>query len=145
MGAPLWKRWTSEEDQRLKELEAKGWSATLIGQAMGKTRAAVVGRSYRMRGAKRRKASGIAPKPPTTMIAGSRNPPRTPKPAPPKPIGDGRPRMISFFDLDHTTCKWPFGERAPYLFCGQPQEPNEKRLPYCTEHMKLRWRRLGAQ
>ena len=40
---------------------------------------------------------------------------------------------VTLLDLRPDQCRWPEGDRAPYSFCGAPQEFNS----YCSEHQKL--------
>jgi hypothetical protein len=46
--------------------------------------------------------------------------------------------MITIFDLDQFTCRWPFGERHPYLFCGAP--PTRAGASYCPLHARLNFK-----
>jgi GcrA cell cycle regulator len=41
---------------------------------------------------------------------------------------------ISFHDLKAHHCRFPFGQRAPFLFCGEPRASNSS---YCAEHRRL--------
>src|ERR1700730_407467 len=43
--------WTPERDERLRRLEAEGLSAAKIGEKLGTTRGAVLGRLHRLSGA----------------------------------------------------------------------------------------------
>jgi hypothetical protein len=43
--------WTLERDERLRRLEAEGLSAAKIGEKLGTTRSAVLGRLHRLSGA----------------------------------------------------------------------------------------------
>ena len=45
--------------------------------------------------------------------------------APPAPGGH-----ITLFQLDGNTCRWPHGDRTPYLFCGAPTAGKT----YCAYH-----------
>lgn len=48
----------------------------------------------------------------------------------PEQIGWG----VSFEDLKYSgQCKWPYGDRPPYVFCGG-KVPDEMPLPYCRTH-----------
>ena len=63
-------------------------------------------------------------------------PPVAPKPWPRPRILAGRLRIDQ---LSHDTCRWPFGDRSPFLFCGAITVESK---PYCVEHMKtscVRW------
>ena len=37
----------------------------------------------------------------------------------------------ALMDIGPTECLWPFGDRAPFQFCG---EPRAERSPYCPLH-----------
>jgi hypothetical protein len=39
-------------------------------------------------------------------------------------------------DLGNYDCKFPYGDAAPYLFCGHAFSPGSK-LPYCDKHFEL--------
>jgi GcrA cell cycle regulator len=141
-------RWTIAQDQQLLQLERAGYSASLIGEQIKKTRNAVIGRSQRLRGYRRR--SKAAPREQETTVQKPTNPikPAAPALAPTlviaredgrkRPEDDGR-RLISIFELTETTCRWPYGERSPYLFCGAPRHPHG-RPPYCKQHARMHYR-----
>ena len=38
---------------------------------------------------------------------------------------------LTLLELKHTSCRYPFGERPPYLYCGKP---SQKAKPYCSDH-----------
>lgn len=46
-------------------------------------------------------------------------------------VVDVVPRHISIFDLTDETCKWPFGDAAPFTFCGCETFSDS---PYCWPH-----------
>jgi GcrA cell cycle regulator len=125
--------WTDQEDQRLLALERQGLSGSLIGQRLGKSKAAVIGRSHRLRGYKRQ---GV-------HIQGAKAMPRQTKVTvrklcEPAPKPDSGRRLIGIFDLDQNTCRWPFGERHPYRFCGAP--PMHAGASYCQIHARLNFK-----
>ena len=43
------------------------------------------------------------------------------------------PRHISFSELTSNTCKWPFGDSAPFTYCGNPVLTGS----YCGPHFFL--------
>jgi hypothetical protein len=45
----------------------------------------------------------------------------------PRPAPGSR---ITLFQLDGNTCRWPHGDRTPYLFCGAPTAGKV----YCAYH-----------
>jgi hypothetical protein len=40
-------------------------------------------------------------------------------------------QLKTLFDLKRGECRWPIGDRAPYLFCGDPQKEGRS---YCEAH-----------
>ena len=38
---------------------------------------------------------------------------------------------LTLFELKHTSCRYPFGARPPYLYCGKPVQ---KAKSYCPDH-----------
>jgi GcrA cell cycle regulator len=44
------------------------------------------------------------------------------------------PLMVLFDDLGTDQCRFAYGEEAPYLFCGHPQQPDSS---YCPAHHRL--------
>jgi hypothetical protein len=125
------KPWTREQDEELLELEAEGYSASLIGERVGRSRESVIGRSTRLRGAKR--LVKAEPRRTTTIIRKDGQIPK-PKPVPVPPVDNGQ-HGISFFELTETSCRWPSGYRAPYLFCGAPRAGVGH--SYCQEHARM--------
>jgi GcrA cell cycle regulator len=122
--------WTDQEDAQLLALERQGLSGSLIGQRLGKSKAAVIGRSHRLRGYKRQgvHTQGVAAMPRQTKVTVRKLYQLAPKP-------DSGRRLIGIIDLDQNTCRWPFGERAPFRFCGAP--PASVHTPYCALHFRL--------
>jgi hypothetical protein len=127
MGA---KPWTTAEDAKLLELELQGYSASLIGERMGRSRESIIGRSMRLRGGKR--LTKARPRTITTTIR--RDGQMLLKPKPPRPVlvSGGR---LSIFELTETSCRWPFGDRAPYMFCGEPRIDVD--CSYCEGHARI--------
>jgi GcrA cell cycle regulator len=125
------KPWSREQDEELLELEAEGYSASMIGERIGRSREAVIGRSTRLRGAKR--FVKAEPRRTITIIRKDGQIPK-PRPVPIPPIDNGQ-RGVSLFDLTETSCRWPSGYRAPYLFCGAPRA--DVGHPYCPEHVRM--------
>jgi GcrA cell cycle regulator len=44
------------------------------------------------------------------------------------------PRNLSFEDLGTAHCRYPFGDAAPYLYCGHQRYED---LPYCAAHCRV--------
>lgn len=50
-----------------------------------------------------------------------------------KPVGNEPTQgTLSLNDLNSTTCRWPFGEEPPFIYCGATAL---KDRPYCIHHM----------
>jgi GcrA cell cycle regulator len=47
---------------------------------------------------------------------------------------DVEPKHIDFMDLTNTTCRFPYGDAAPYTFCGCDVQIGS---PYCSSHNRL--------
>lgn len=50
----------------------------------------------------------------------------------PKPLPPQRSEVVGrkgILDLEETDCRYPVGDRAPYLFCGEPKVEGQ---PYCA-------------
>jgi len=54
------------------------------------------------------------------------------KPPPMPPLSGGL--ALEFLDLTSQTCKWPFGDMSPYLFCGVTVEADKS---YCPSHCDI--------
>jgi hypothetical protein len=135
--------WTQAEDEWLHALEALGYSASLIGERMGRSPKAVIGRSHRLRGYHSTRGLKAVPRTTTTTIKKFTSPPsrsrraRAARAVPVPPV-DGKRRMIGIFELTETSCRWPHGERVPYLFCGAPRMGVE--CSYCEGHARIGFR-----
>jgi hypothetical protein len=122
-----------------------GYSTSKISQALSKlgygfTRNAVIGRISRKGWNKRadkpleRQLTEKAPRPERKI---NLNKMSQPLPVPTEEPEEVGPLHIEIYDLNSTTCRWPFGERAPYTYCGQCPDVGSV---YCYEH-DLRSRR----
>lgn len=54
-----------------------------------------------------------------------------PKYVPREPITEANPLHIDLVDLKSNSCRFPYGEKTPYTFCGQHAE---KGSSYCEAH-----------
>lgn len=43
-------------------------------------------------------------------------------------------KKLTMLQLDRTTCRWPYGDKMPYTYCGQ--ETHHNKLAYCPYHEK---------
>lgn len=143
--------WTKELDERLKARWLAGESAAAIGDGMGRSRSAVLGRIHRL-GIQRapatdregRRAASMAVKvadrkarEPKVAAAGgwALSTETTAKPPRPIPVSDRTETAIGLLALTHLNCRWPVGRAtgADQLFCGQTVAPER---PYCGEHVR---------
>ena len=154
MGADYW---TEERIAKLKSLVGKNSASEIAAELGGGiSRNAVIGKMKRMNLAGRSPIRlacvrvPLAPKPakPTEGYAiGSHafkvtraiKALRDGTDAPPKPLptmrqADVEPLHIPLRDLTGSNCHWPFGDQAPFTFCGCRTERNQ---PYCTAHAAL--------
>jgi GcrA cell cycle regulator len=122
--------WLAERIDRLKALWTRGLTASEIGNELGVSRNAVIGKIHRLKGYESAR-----------MPAGNKHarPPPAPKPKPPAPK---QPRVVlnvpflnlTIDELRAGVCRYPHGEASPYLFCGQP---TRKGSPYCALHRRM--------
>jgi GcrA cell cycle regulator len=134
--------WTEERIENLKGLFASGQTAAEIADRLGLSRGSVAGKLDRLgivRGFIKKKkvkapagpnklALGIGPQ----IQAINRGPHLVA--APLKVVHDAddvRPRHIGLSELTQNTCRWPYGDEAPFTFCGCQPIP---RSPYCFHH-----------
>ena len=54
-----------------------------------------------------------------------------------RPVPRARPKpryeRLEIFDLKGDSCRWPFGDRPPFLYCGRKVVNGH---PYCEEHWR---------
>jgi hypothetical protein len=136
--------WSNKREARLRVLWDRGLTGGQIAAAMGTSRAAILGKVRRM------KLSSRVPKKTRgwSQAAKDRNmrsriirkvfgeQPQIPKAA--KPINasawDALPGSTPVPLAELTGCKWPIGQEAPYLFCGEAHAPGRS---YCPQHQEL--------
>lgn len=134
-------KWPSEHDALLRQVVAAGWSfsnaATKINAQFGTaySRNACIGRAKRLgiSGRKTVSAEGLQHR----LIKKAEQklkPPPVCQPIPAPRAVDVVPLNISLFELTDATCKWPYGDAAPYAFCGNPTWVGSS---YCECHASL--------
>lgn len=148
--------WTPERIAMLVKLWAAGATAQAIaGQLGGVSRAAVLGKIFRLRGEAATPApDGIAAKQisPDAKSAGATTPTRRRgsgkwdtkwdtkrgtkddgSPHHPRPMPR---RGKSLLELTNESCRWPHGRpgTARFHFCGAPGADLEGGMPYCPQH-----------
>lgn len=147
--------WTDKRIVKLRHMWAEGYSAALIGEAMGTTRNGILGKVHRLQLPAR--VVGSLPrfhKPqgrnnpevsPTNFMRQHAKPVRVARVKPylkpltftpavtelPMP----KPRMVKLLDLQPEDCHWPIGDPTDrgFGFCGQPNGNG----PYCPYHRAL--------
>jgi GcrA cell cycle regulator len=137
--------WTSERVDQLTRNWAEGLSGSAIGQLIGATRSAVIGKVHRLglpARAPRRKDTETAAKPKRPRTQKTRRREDGAR----KPRAPGGPERasllepvsldIALVDLERGQCKYPHGE-GPYTFCGHQVFPGEV---YCPAHCAIAYR-----
>ena len=106
--------WTDGRLEQLKSLWSKGLSITQIGQEIGVSRNAVVGKVHRMGLPKRQSPIMRAEK--------------APAPQPVNPVN-----AMTFQEWDRSKCCWPSGDpkNNGFSFCGAAIVQGK---PYCLAH-----------
>jgi hypothetical protein len=121
-------KWTAEQDALLKQRRSEKVPFAAISAELGISRNACIGRANRLGLEKTRVPRTFDRKPKRERQA---------KPAaryapPLELIVNPNFLGVSFFDLDKGMCRFPKGEGANMLFCGQPVEPDTSWCPYCA-------------
>lgn len=140
--------WTDQDVAMLQRLWKEGHSATEIGERLGVSRNAVLGKLHRL--SFQDSPDGKPVKPARANLQRPPAPPRKPKvklvPPAPKPVLPSvqlvddsivkpRPLLMKLFDLDNNDCRWPVeGEKANTLFCGH--NTHEGKV-YCAYHCRM--------
>lgn len=109
-------------------LWAEGMSGKAIGEKFGYTRSAIIGFVHR---------SGYARPAKTTqkqrrLTSTKRREPYVPA----KTIDDSHTPVLQIMDLENRHCRWPYGARAPFLYCGGHANLIED-MPYCSHHASM--------
>lgn len=149
-----------ERDKQLRELLSEGFSSSLIGDKMGLSRNAIIGRAHRLgltcgngkhRTSKRRERKAPEPKPVkvqahmngalafqiTRAIRAKMLRDEAPDQELPKTaIIDGF-RHLTVLELENGDCRFPTGEGAGIRFCGRAQVEG---FPYCFTHARMAFR-----
>jgi len=119
--------WTPEIDSALLQAREDGLTFPRICDLLTAqfnlpfTRNGCIGRAHRLRGLPSRKVIRM---PNIAAIEA----PIAPLEAAPPPSRDGG---LTILQLREGDCRWPEGERAPYIFCGQVCEIGKS---FCPEH-----------
>jgi hypothetical protein len=96
------------------------------------SRNAVIGRAKRMRLPKRAPAPRIAAKQPpvTACVVNVRIDPPPPRPS----RIPGKSRNLTIYQLRDGCCRWPYGHKAPFRFCGRATLTGSS---WCPQHAAL--------
>jgi GcrA cell cycle regulator len=132
--------WPRERIDYLAEIWREGFSFSELADCIASrfgvavTRSAVAGKVNRMKLStiKRIRRLPKARTPQTLAAATTLKPAR--QAPPPRPAL--KPLMIDILELTRHTCRFPYGDVPPYLYCGCPPL---KGSPYCVHHTKLCW------
>ncbi len=130
--------WTEERISDLVRLWDAGHSASHIGNAIGVTKNAVIGKAHRLKlparpSPIRHATAPSTPKPNPKPVSVSVSAPKPLIKARPKPVvrAARAPRAARAHGV--ASCLWPIGDPSTpdFHFCGAEAEPGK---PYCSEH-----------
>lgn len=134
--------WSDERIDRLRTLFADGLTARQIGDELGCSRNAVLGKIHRLgwwrSEEELKQARGPKPEHDGARVArmisarATRSPPLPPPPKPPKHVAGNK----TFFELGLRDCRWPLGDAVTpaRFFCGAKALPDK---PYCDKHDRI--------
>lgn len=141
--------WTANQISTLREMWALGIPGKKIGELLGKTRSATLGKA-RSIGLNRKNETDIEKPKPAKKVSAPKPPP---PPKPPKPIIVAPPKMIQtektqlevesqsehwvpFMEQNGAHCKWIVTghEELVTMVCGSPRVHDK---PYCPRHCHL--------
>ena len=142
--------WTSEKVEKLKDLWAKGHTASQIAEILGDTtRNAVIGKAHRL------ELEARAPSKQTNTSRSRDNKHKIKRAAAPlsrkakfqsilldKNFEPENPKSLE--DLTESTCKWPIGHpnEEKFYFCGRKPEGD---FPYCKLHVLYAFQPKGSK
>jgi len=134
-------KWTSEREEKLKELWKKGHSGSQIANMLGEgaTRNSVLGKAFRLKLQARAVSKNIAPR--VNVEKDNSIEVKTPRLGRKakfkallldKDFEQENPKKLE--ELTNETCRWPIGHpyEEKFYFCGR--KPIEK-FPYCKLHV----------
>lgn len=132
--------WADKDVVKLMDMWTLGYSAGLIGKELGFTRNKVIGKVHRLGLTRNGTAVYSFPRINKKFRKGALVPVKrgvkpTIKRLPPPPPAVAPPSLgLSLAETTAATCKFPYGDRAPYSFCGHPVLEDR---PYCAAHWTL--------
>jgi GcrA cell cycle regulator len=123
--------WNEEMDAILKRMAAEKATAAQIGEAVGKTRNAVIGRAHRkgvkLLSPKLNQSQRVRSVTPARVVFVKKKEPWAP------PTGERPKAQVITLAFKSAKCKWPIGHpgEADFKFCEAATVPG---CPYCPEH-----------
>lgn len=127
--------WTRSEEKEAISLWKQGETASKIADALGKTRGSVLGKLHRLQIMGDRAKTNGSISNALGRINGKLKDKRGDAPkSEPAPA-----HAVTWDDLEPGMCRFPFGDEAPYLFCGRRSLPGQS---YCPECHGRAWRPL---
>ena len=122
------KHWTAAATDKLRALAKTGKSFRQIGELLGYSRNACIGKARREKIEKF--VADTTPKPkkhkPAAVIL-------KPTPIPPD-VKVADMQLITMMQLTSNNCRYPVGEDEDILFCGKPRHRGR---PYCEAHANV--------
>jgi GcrA cell cycle regulator len=110
--------WTPDRIEQLRGHVAAGFSYGRIAQLFNLSRGSVIAKANRLRLVRGR------------AIVTARKPPKPAKLEPQvEPVPDSRTGQYTLVELNERQCRWPYGDKTPYTFCGDKAVDG---LPYCA-------------
>jgi GcrA cell cycle regulator len=127
-------RWPDELVARLKELWPD-YEASQIAAIFRMTRNAIIGKANRLGLAQKKRPAKRTKQPYRPAAKFYPKPQYFPPQQPPPVIMPELPFLNrTIEELAPGECRYPSGERVPYLFCGQPVQHSSS---YCAHHHRL--------
>lgn len=144
--------WPADEEEKLRDLWAQGYSAGQIARQLGgRSRCAVIGKVFRLGLQRRTQATRVVYRKPTKRLSPSQRRKFSPRinPTPnytPQPRLEAELRAIAALPpIDPTldvlrlsafTCRYPIGDPqdASFAFCGRTCDAEDS---YCASHRRL--------
>ena len=119
-------RWTDEKEAILRKMWKEGASCLAVARELGGgfTRSAIAGKVQRLGLDKRRDDAPRAMRRKAAYFATNITKKKKFQAVAPTPAADTVPaefRGLTFAQLEPWHCRYPRGEKAPYLYCGAPK------------------------
>jgi len=134
--------WSTDQTEHLTLFWKNGFSLSELAEEMNAsfcvtyfTRNAIAGKVNRMnlrdRDRPKRAPKARPPRKPRELSAAVSKPP---PPPPPRESVVPPTVWLDLIDLGSDTCRFPYGDRSPFAFCGCKVAPDS---PYCPVHTEL--------